>query len=310
MTTQAILDELVKASIFKLPRDFDGEDQEVLEALSDAVSDMEEDDWEDLSEEAQAHFNKMARASNQQKDLPGFKLEDDEKPKRGRRTKKDDGDEEEEEKPKRARRTSRSNKDDEEEEEEKPKRGRASKSKAKEEEIEFGELEDGMNVKITNDRGRTKSGKVVEKDRKTVWIDDDGTEHEFSRAKIDVIFLVTEGADDDEEEEEKPSRSRRAKKDDDDGEDEKPSRSRSRRAKKDDDEGEDEGEDKKPARGGRASGKLTKLQLRHKTLIDNWDKTDKVIAGKLDDTVNEDHIRRDRKTIGFISKCLDADLDG
>ena len=290
MTTQAILDELVKASSFKLPRDFDGEDQEVLEALSDAVSDMEEDDWEDLSEEAQAHFNKMARASNQQKDLPGFKLEDDEKPKRGRRTKKDDGDEEEEEKPKRARRTSRSNKDDEEEEEEKPKRGRASKSKAKEEEIEFGELEDGMNVKITNDRGRTKPGKVVEKDRKTVWIDDDGTEHEFSRAKIDVIFLVTEGADDDEEEEEKPSRSRRAK--------------------KDDDEGEDEGEDKKPARGGRASGKLTKLQLRHKTLIDNWDKTDKVIAGKLDDTVNEDHIRRDRKTIGFISKCLDADLDG
>lgn len=308
MSTQKILDEMLKATGLKAPRRFDGEDQEFLDKLSDKLSALEDDEFDELSKAAQSFANKMNKAANAKEEIPGFNLDGDD-------------DDDEEDPPKRRGRTRRGADDDDDDDDEPPKRrGRGGKSsKPKEEELEFGELEDDMEgVKITSDKGRTVVGKVVEKDRTSVWLEDeDGKEHGFKRDRIDTIFLLTVAKDDDDEDDDEPPKRGRGRRSKDDDDDEPPKRRGRGRSKDDDDEEDDGGKSRSRSRGrgSRSSGggkRKTKVQKVLDYIHENGGKSDSAIVKALakdDVSVTEQSVKRYRTFIEYISKLNGVDWE-
>src|SRR6478736_5488027 len=70
MATSAIETELVKASDFEPSKKY--ERQDYLAALARRVNELEEDQYDELSIEAQDWFNAAVRSLNKKQDLPEF----------------------------------------------------------------------------------------------------------------------------------------------------------------------------------------------------------------------------------------------
>ena len=192
-------------------------DDEFRNRLAEAISELDDADWNKLSAEGQAWYNDAVDLMGEGKAAPGF---DDE----GAGGDDDDG-EEEEPKPRRRRRAAKKDEDendadgdededepesdgDDDEEEEKPRRRRRRKSEE----------------------------------------DDDEEEPKPRRRR------ARKDEDDDDEEEEKPRRRRRRKSEEDDDEEDPKPRRRTRRAKKSEDDGDGD-EDEAPRRRSRRRSK-------------------------------------------------------
>ena len=187
-----IKSELIEVTGVKEKR---GEDeQDFLDRMVVSVSELSDQDWDGLSEDAQAWFNDAAEAKNKKKDITGFP---EEKPARTSRTSKADP-EPEPEKPARGRRAAKA----EPEPEDKPARGRRAAAK-EEPELEEYEPEVGDFVTITTKRGKASTGEVVEVDDDLIVIIDaeDDAELEFSRSKVESVVKNCDafktGAEDD-----------------------------------------------------------------------------------------------------------------
>ena len=188
-------------------------EQDYLERIVDAVFDVDEDDWAEMSEETQTWYNEAAKAVNKQQEIKPFpgddeeeEEEEDEKPRRGRGRGR--------QKPaarKPARGSRRSRKDEEEEEEPEEEEEDVGNGES----LETDDLEPGMQVSIEteDDEFEGKVKKVMSS--KVLLTDEDG---ETIRIPIDDIEAITsmeseeeeEDEENEEEEEEKPSRSRRS----------------------------------------------------------------------------------------------------
>jgi ribosome maturation factor RimP len=158
--------ELLKATDLSTKR---GEDrQDFLARLMKGVADLNDKQWDGLSQEAQDWFNDAADAKNAKaKTLPDFPdLESAEEP----------------------------------EEEKKPSRRGAAKEEAP------AKPKVGVVAKITTKRGKTSTGTIVEIDDEVVVIKHgDGNEEEFDRARVESIEVAGGGKEEAQDEPAEPS---------------------------------------------------------------------------------------------------------
>lgn len=131
-------------------------EQDFKKRIVRAVSDLDDAEWEKLSEPAQNWFNEAADLLNQKKDLPDFP--DAEKP-AGRTRAKKDADE------------------------------APAKGKAKDEDEASADPAVGDVVTITTKRGKVSEGKVVEIDDTTLVVETDGEEVEFDRGRLESVVV-------------------------------------------------------------------------------------------------------------------------
>lgn len=147
--------------------------------LVKAMHKLDDDEWEELSEQAQEWFNDAAEANNDKKQLPDFP--GDAAGKKGKKEEKEE---------KIAPR--------------KKKAGKKGKKDAEEEEEEEDTLEEGMEVIIYGNKDKVLAeGEVVEVGKKQVVVlQDDEEETSVSLSRMVRFEIVDAGAEDDGEEEE------------------------------------------------------------------------------------------------------------